>query len=56
MKPSQFKRIEKKAEQQWGALKVNIKKAETLGQNLAVEQNKESLNNLITTMKELKKK
>jgi hypothetical protein len=55
MKPSQFKRIEKSALIQRNQLITNKKKAEKLGLKLSYGENAASLNNLIATMKSLKR-
>lgn len=55
MKPSQFKRIEKAALKQRTDFITEIGKATKLGMNIASKERTENLNNLIGTMKDLKK-
>lgn len=55
MKPSQFRRIEKKALIQRNVIKGRIQTAILVRDSLGVEEEKGSLNNLVSTMKNLKK-
>lgn len=55
MKPSQFRRIEKTALQQRTKFKQILKDAESLGNLTLKERIQSNLNNLISTMRNLKK-
>jgi len=55
MKPSQYRRLERKALMQREQLKSNIEKAKKIGMRIAQEQNENTLKGLIITMRSLKK-